>query len=168
MDKIIRAFAISIVIFATITGIVVSTRIDQNTVSVLSGAVIGIITAAPFAAILTFVLTRRRDNNNTVVTSYERQLRGSVPLPQNPPQYWVLPQQFAGAQNGAYGQQQQPALAGPTQWSMNPETYTMRPRRRFYVIGENGEPRLMDEAAVDQDDANDAYGMGGSETGAAF
>ena len=169
MDKIVRAFAVSIVIFVTITGIVVSTRIDQNTVAVLSGAVIGIITAAPFAAILTLMLIRRRENNNnSIVTSYDRQMRGSVPLPQNPPQYWVLPQQFAGAPNVQYGQQSQPALPGPAQWSANPDAYTMRSRRRFYVIGENGEPRLMDETMADQDAANDAYGMGGGESGAAF
>jgi hypothetical protein len=170
MDKIARALAISIVIFATIVGFVVTSRIDQNTISVLSGAVIGIITAAPFAAILTIVLTRKRDN--TVVTSYERQMRSSVPLPQNPPQYWVLPQQFAGMNNGSYGQQPQPALAGPSQWQMNADAsanaYMMRPRRRFYVIGENGEPKMVDEEISEQEAANEAYGMGGGETGAAF
>ena len=167
MDKIVRALAISIVIFATIIGFVISTRIDQTTISVLSGAVIGIVTAAPFAAILTFILARKRDGR--VITSYERQMHSSVPMPQNPPQYWVMPQQLAGMSNGSYGQQQ-PALAAPAQWPGNsdPSAYMMRPRRRFYVIGENGEPRIVDEEAAEMDMANDAYGLGGGEPGAAF
>jgi|GEM_PF-1468930 len=165
MEKIVRALAIGIVIFATIIGFAVSTRIDQDTISVLSGAVIGIVTAAPFAAILTMVLMRKRDNR--MVTSYERQMHSSVPMPQNPPQYWVMPQQVAAMNNSAFGQQQA-ALAAPGQWQSGADAYMMRPRRRFYVIGENGEPRMMDAGAADANSSTDDYDLSGSETGAAF
>lgn len=166
MDKVFRAFAVSIVIFAVIIALVVGTRIDQNTVSVLSGALIGIITAAPFAAILTFALLRRRgDSSSTpVATSYERGLRSNVPYPQNPPQYWVLPQQFTPAQ------QQQTMLASPAKWPTANDAYAMRPRRRFYVIGDagRGEPRLVDEELTEKEAVMEGYNQNGHEPGAAF
>ncbi|HEY3289581.1 MAG TPA: hypothetical protein VGK87_05595 [Anaerolineae bacterium] len=163
MEKVFRAFTVSIVIFAVIIAVVVGTRIDQNTVSVLSGALIGIITAAPFAAILTFALLRRKgDNTSTpVATSYERSLRSNVPYPQNPPQYWVMPQQFAPTQA-------QTMLASPAKWPSPDDAYSMRPRRRFYVIGENGEPRMVDEEITEKEAVTEGYEQYGHEPGAAF
>ena len=166
MEKVIRAISVAIVIFVTIVAFAVGTRIDQNTISVLSGAVIGILVAAPCAAVITFLLLRRKDGDRAPV--YERQLRNTVPLPQNPPQYWVLPQQFQGMANPAYNM---PALGtGNMGWQMqtNNTVALPRPRRRFYVIGESGEPKPVDEGAFSRDeyDGVDAYGV--EEPGAAF
>ncbi len=176
MDKIIRAFTISIVVFAIIFAYFVSTRIDQTTVSVISGAMIGIITAAPLAIIMTLVVARRREDPYT--SSYERQTRSSVPLPQNPPQYWMTPQQYGAANNNGYGQS--PALVAPSQWQMNSEAagatrgaspasaQMANSRRRFYVIGEDGQPKMVDQDISEQDDANGMFVMGGADSGAAF
>jgi hypothetical protein len=166
MEKVIRATSVAIVIFVTVIAFAVGSRIDQNTISVLSGAVIGILVATPCAAIITFLLVHRKDQNG--VSVYERQIRHSAPLPQNPPQYWVLPQQFAPMINPAYGNQ---ALgAGTPGWQMqqNGVQALPRPRRRFYVIGESGEQKVVDEGAFSRDDVEDPYAYGGEDTGAAF
>src|ERR1700674_1613419 len=102
MDRVIRATSVAIVVFATIVAFIIGSRIDQNTISLLSGTLIGILVTAPCAAIITFVLVRRRESNT--LSGYDRSVRQSVPLPQNPPQYWVLPQQFQPGRNPAYAQ----------------------------------------------------------------
>src|ERR1700694_5058208 len=117
MDKVIRATSVAIVVFATIVAFIVGSRIDQNTISLLSGTLIGILVAAPCAAIVTCVMIRRRESNS--VSSYERSTRQSVPLPQNPPQYWVLPQQFQAMGNPAYAQNAIAAGMAAPNWPMS-------------------------------------------------
>jgi hypothetical protein len=168
MDRLLRALSIAIVIFATIVAFVVGSRIDQNTISLLSGTMIGILIATPGAAIITFVLLRRRENN--AASGYDRSLRHSAPLPQNPPQYWVLPQTMQPMRAGAYPVNAIPAGITAMGWPMAPGmggeemNYLPRPRRKFYVIGENGEPKALDDPATD----DDPYAIDSDGPGAAF
>jgi hypothetical protein len=168
MDKVLRATSVAIIIFATVIAFVVGSRIDQNTISLLSGTVIGILIAAPCATIITFVLVRRRESNNSL-SSYDRGIRHSTPLPQNPPQYWVLPQQFAAMNAPAYMQAAGASNTGAPMWQVSPDqaAYAPRPRRRFYVIGENGEPRLLESPAA-PDSVTSQYELDGDDAGGVF
>ena len=168
MEKILRAVSIGIIIIAAVIAFVISTRIDQNTISVLSGTIIGILIATPCGALLTVVLLRRRDGG--AMTTYERQMRSVSPLPQNPPQYWVVPPQFNGMANAAMMRNGvNPAIAAPATWQMPQDAAGMLPqRRRFYVIGENGEPRAVDQDEMDTAVMDDPYAYNSGETGAAF
>ncbi len=169
MERILRALSVSIVIIGSVVAFAVSTHIDQTTISVISGTVLGILIALPCGALLAFVLLRRRDNGYTA-TTYERQMRSTVPLPPNPPQYWVLPPQLAGMANPAMLRNGMNAvLASPATWPSTVDaTGVLPPRRRFYVIGENGEPRAVDDNEMDVGEADDRYAFNASEGGAAF
>ena len=161
MDKVVRAFSVGIILFATIIAFIVGSRIDQNTVSLLSGAMVGILIAAPCAILVTFIAVRRRENNN--ISIYERSLRHGYQMPPNPPQYWVMPPQFQAPTQTAPAIPGGMSLAG---WPGSNEEmqYLPRPRRRFYVIGENGEPKpIENEAATDA-----TYPFDPDEAGAAF
>jgi hypothetical protein len=160
MNKVMSALSVGIILFAGVMAYIVGSRIDQVTVSVLSGAMVGIVVAVPCAALVTFILVRRRESTN--ISVYERSRHG-YQMPPNPPQYWVIPPQFQTPPQTA------PAIPGGmsmSAWANAPEEmqYLPRPRRRFYVIGENGEPK-----PVEGDSATDAqYPYDSDEAGAAF
>jgi hypothetical protein len=159
MDKVLRAFSVGILLFATIIAFIVGSRIDQNTVSLLSGAMLGILIAVPCAILVTFIAVRRRESNN--ISVYERSMRHGYQMPPSPPQYWVMPPQFQTPAQTA------PAIPGGlsmTAWPGSPEEMQSLARRRFYVIGENGVPKPVEsEGATDA-----AYPFDPDETGAAF
>jgi hypothetical protein len=161
MDRVLRATSVAIIIFATVTAFVIGSRIDQNTISLLSGTMIGILVAAPCAAIITFVLVRRRDANS--LSSYDRNMRQSTPMPQSPPQYWVMPQQYAQLNGAAYMQ-----AGGAQGWPMPQQDAPYLPRqRRFYVIGENGDPRMLEDRSA-MAGSGDPYEADSESPGAAF
>lgn len=155
----VRVFAVAILVFAAIIAYMIGARIDQETISLLSGTLIGILVTTPCAALITFILVRRREQSH--LSTYERSARTSVPLPQNPPQYWVMPAM-------ANPSMMQAALAGGSSVNGWPgaqdSRYLPRPQRRFYVIGENGETKTMEG----DPSLNDDYEMETSESGAAF
>ena len=98
------------------------------------------------------------------MSSYERATRSSVPLPQSPPQYWVMPQMPAIA-NASMLQNALPGGSSVNGWPGSQDGhYLPRPSRRFYVIGENGETKTVagDPSLMDDDE------MEISESGAAF
>ncbi len=73
MNRVFRVFSVSFILFMVIIAFIVGSRIDQNTVSILSGAFIGVLVAAPCAAIVTLVAVRRREA--TSLSPYERTYR---------------------------------------------------------------------------------------------
>jgi hypothetical protein len=164
MEKVLRAFSVGIIFFATIIAFIVGSRIDQNTVSLLSGAFIGVLVAAPCAAIVTLISLRRRETIG--VGTYERTLRHGYQMPPNPPQYWVMPQQFQPATSGAYAPQPIAAGTSAPGWPGATDSTQYLPKpRRFYMIGANGEPT----AVQDEDgDATDVYAYDPADTGAVF
>ena len=138
MDKLAKAVAIAVVGFFVVLGLTIGTRMDQNTIALLGGTTIGLLIAAPCAAIVTYLAIRNRDDH-----SYERNPRYNSPMPQNPPQYWVVPQHMQMQQ--PMQQQQLPASA----YAMRqPTTEFMLPavKRRFYMIGETGDVQELDES----------------------
>lgn len=172
MERIAKAVAVAIVLFFVALGIVVGTKVDQNTIALLGGTVVGLLIATPCAAIATYVSMRRREENH----GYERDMRSyergpryqgptNSPMPQNPPQYWVIPPhlQQPSMQPAMQASMQQtmpnmgmqqfaPQLPQP----MTMAAYGMRPntmpdymlpaqKRRFYVIGETGDVQEVDE-----------------------
>ncbi len=138
MDKLVKAVAIAVVCFFVVLGLTIGTRMDQNTIALLGGTTIGLLIAAPCAAIVTYLAVRNRDDH-----SYERNPRYNSPMPQNPPQYWVVPQHMQMQQPA---QQQLPPVAAyglrqPTSEFVLPAT-----KRRFYMIGETGDVQELDDA----------------------
>ena len=157
-----KVFAFAILLFAAVVAYMIGTRIDQETISLLSGTAIGVLVTTPCAALITFILMRRRETNHQ--TTYERNMRSNVSMPQNPPQYWVMPQMptlsNAAAMQGALNAG---TSMGGWPGAQNAQ-YLPRPQRRFYVIGENGQPKVVDG----DPGVNDDYEMETGESGAAF
>jgi hypothetical protein len=146
MDKLLKSLAFGIVLCGIVFGFVVGSRIDQSTITLLSGTLVGIAVAAPCVAVITWLVVRRKDDEWRV---RERMLRQSAPLPPEPPAYWVVQAPPNAGVIGSPGAPSNPyALANPYTTSMMPASGMPRPRRRFYVIGENGEPREVPDPAV--------------------
>lgn len=153
-----KVMAFSIIVFAAIVAYMVGTRIDQETISLLSGTAIGILVTTPCAALITYILMRRRDQSH--LSTYERSMRANVPMPQSPPQYWVLPQMtnppmLQNALNGGH-------TVNGWNSSQSDANYLPRPSRRFYVIGENGKPELVDGDPSISDDLEMETGASGA------
>ena len=130
MDRLSKAFSFGIVVFAVMMAAIVGMRIDQFTMSMLGGAFLGLLIAVPTTLLATTLATR-----NPPLQARERALTHSSPLPQSPPQYWVMPTQPpVPAQAGS-----PPLLANTAiHWNLTPENLQLAPRRKFYVIGESG------------------------------
>ncbi len=145
MERFGKAMAVAVVLFFVALGIVVGMKLDQNTIALLGGTTLGLVVATPCVAIATYVSMRRRDEH-----SYERAPRYQAPLPQNPPQYWVVPPQMQQHQQNGMQPMQQQQLTQPmtmAAYGMRPTTpdYMLPAKRRFYVIGETGEVQELDE-----------------------
>lgn len=130
MNRLLNAVAVAIVIFVTVIAFVVGSRIDQNTVSLLLGTAIGALVTAPCAVICTVVVMRGRE-------SHGRGQDYGYPAP--PPAFYTMPPQqpWPGA-----------APQGWPQVGYGMQDYLPPPRRRFYVVGEDGEAREMGAGEV--------------------
>jgi hypothetical protein len=130
MERIIRASAVAVVLFAIIFAVVVATRIDQNTVSLLAGTTLGVAFTTPCVALIVWLALRRRDEPRT----YEMRQRGMPYLSPEPPQYWIMPTAQPPHDARLSASNGQPAGYLP---------YTEPPmltaRRRFVVIGDGGD-----------------------------
>lgn len=149
MDRIIKATAFGVILCGIVFGFVVGSRIDQSTITLLSGTLVGALVTAPCVAAITWLAARRRDDD---WRPREHYLRQSSPLPPEPPQYWMAQGQPVTADARTA------RLAAPMGWPGQygeAAGFMPRPRRRFYVIGENGEPREV------ADSANPAPSAGG-------
>lgn len=139
MDKINKAAAAGVIFFMVILAGFVGIKVDQTTIALLGGAFIGLVIAIPTTALIMIIGLRRKDE-----APVDRQVRYHAPMPQNPPQYWVMPQQpyVVREPQQQYQQLQQPIAA--------PEYMLPQSRRRFYMIGEGGEVKEI-EAPRDSD-----------------
>lgn len=145
MDKIFKAFAVAIVLFALVLAVFVGARVDQFTMSMLGGAFVGLMIAVPTTMMATMLFTRTRDPRIS-----DRQWHHTSPLPPSPPQYWAMPQT-------PYTQPQ----PQPQQMNQVPPQLTNQnlrwdmpalPRRRFYVIGEAGQMEELTSPLEDDAD----------------
>ena len=161
MDRLIKASAFAIVVCGIAFGFVAGSRIDQSTITLLSGTLVGIAVASPCVAIITWLAMRRKDDE---WRGRERMMRQGAPLPPEPPQYWVV----QGPPMAADGRTQRLAAPMAMGWAGQygeAAGLIPRPRRKFYVIGENGEPReVVDPTAP----ALTADGYGGEESPQVF
>ena len=142
MDRLMRASALGVILCGVVFGFVVGSRIDQSTITLLSGTLVGALVATPCVAVITWLAARRRDEGrrDDDWRAREHYLRQSAPLPPEPPQYWVVPGQPVTVDGRTA------RLAAPMNWPTgygDLAGYMPRPRRKFYVIGENGEPREL-------------------------
>ncbi len=141
MDRIVKASAFGVILCGVVFGFVVGSRIDQSTITLLSGTLVGVLVATPCVAVITWLAARRRDDD---WRARERYMRQSAPLPPEPPQYWVVQGQPVAADGRAA------RLSTPMGWPGqygDAAGFMPRPRRKFYVIGENGEPREVTDAS---------------------
>jgi hypothetical protein len=114
MKTIATALGIGIVLAMSILAYMLGTRMDQNTMSMIGGTLIGLVVSAPVVCICVFVTMR-------VKMSPPRQDYDPGYRMQAPPQYWVQP----------------PTEADQLQQPYQP--YTPAPRK-FYTIGMDGQP----------------------------
>jgi len=139
MDRLMKASAFGVILCGIVFGFVVGSRIDQSTITLLSGTLVGVLVATPCVAVITWLTARRRDDSRRDDwRAHERYLRQTAPLPPEPPQYWVVQGQPVAADGRTA------RLSAPMGWPGHygdAADYMPRPRRKFYVIGENGEPR---------------------------
>lgn len=147
MDRLLKASALAVILCGVVFGFVAGSRIDQSTITLLSGTLVGVLVATPCVAAITWLAARRRDDD---WRARERYMRQSAPLPPEPPQYWVVQGQPV-ATDGRTARLSAP-MGWPGQYgdagsASTGSAFMPRPRRKFYVIGENGEPREVADAS---------------------
>lgn len=148
MERINKAAAVGVVFFSVMLAGFVGLKVDQTTIALLGGAFIGLVVAIPTTALIMLVGLRKRDDGPQAT-----QPRYQAPLPQNPPQYWVMPQgvpqtAYTVREPAPHYQALQPGMAAP-------EYLLPQSRRRFYMIGEGGEVKEI-EAPQGRDDGFNA------------
>jgi hypothetical protein len=126
MDKLVRAIAVSVVLFFVVLGLVIGSRMDQNTIALLGGTTIGLLIAAPCAAIVTYLAVRNRDESSASGTTHA------------PPTYYVVPQVGASSLPASPTQQYFLPTTSPT-YQQTTAPFVLPPQRKFYVIGGGGE-----------------------------
>ena len=136
MERLVKTFAVAVILFFIVLGFVIGSRMDQNTIALLGGTTIGLLIAAPCAAIITYLAIRNRDESRQFDSPQYRP-------PQPPMQYWVVPQAPIAPQSAPHYN----ALAGTSPYTMPTEQFVLPPRRKFYLIGESGESSEIEPEA---------------------
>ena len=124
MSHLLKVFVFALIMFCIVFAAVIGARLDESVITLIGGFVLGSLIAAPLTAILITLMLRRREA--TAVPNY--------PPPQQhqpAPQFLVLPPMY-GPPN------QQIPQAAPRREL--PEPYSLPTKRRFYLIGEDGQP----------------------------
>jgi hypothetical protein len=147
MERINRAAAAGIMLFAIVMGGFVGARADQTTIALLGGTLIGLLVAVPATAVAVAVSMRRRQERVPDVTQ-----RYSAPMPPSPPPYWAMPPSVDPRLGYAPLPPTVPA-ALPQPMSA-PEYLLPATRRRFYMIGDSGQVQEIESPP----DAGDGYG----------
>jgi len=134
MERISKAVAVSLVLFAVVFAAFAGSRVDQITIALLGGVFIGLLISVPSVLLTTVLILRRRDAQTDSP-------RPTVPAPPSALAYWP-PQQPSSTY---------PAKPNAYPWlpSALPEFSLPAPRRRFYVIGESGEVREITNPTID-------------------
>lgn len=137
MEKLTRAAGAAFIIFAAVFAFIAGQRIDQLTIALLGGVMIGLLFTVPLLVVV-FVALNRNRRAEEPISAPEHYY---APMPQQAPQTWLTPaqiQQLSSAQPQGFGFQPQTAQAYAA-----PPMFQLPPQRKFLVIGENGE---MNEA----------------------
>lgn len=141
MEYINKAAAVSLVLFVAIFAAFLGARIDQTTIALLGGTLIGLLIGV-LATLLVVLAVRRRDE-----VHYDRSARCAAHMPPSPPQYWSLPATPMSPHDARPLQTMPPSVLQP---SIPASDYMLTPvRRRFYMIGEDGEMREIEASHSD-------------------
>jgi len=134
MERISKAIAVSLVLFAVVFAAFAGSRVDQITIALLGGVFIGLLISVPSALLMTALVLRRRDARMDPPPP-------TIPATPSASIYWP-PQQPSS---------NYPAKSSAYPWLPNalPEFSLPAPRRRFYVIGESGEVREITNPTID-------------------
>ena len=137
MEKYTKISAYAVFIFVGLFAIVVGTRIDQQTISLLAGTVMGFLVASVTVGSFAYVLGRRRPD----IREQSQQMRYISAVPQ-PQQMYTMPpyiQQFQAHMGSAnqYNAMLMQQSAPITQTMQLPQP------RRFYTIGTAGASEEM-------------------------
>ena len=76
--------AVAVVLFFIILGLTVGTRMNQNTIALLGGTLIGLLIAVPCASIVTYLAVSGRQNHDTGSGHWVVPQDGSAPPPAPP------------------------------------------------------------------------------------
>lgn len=127
MDRLIRGTAAAFVIFAGVFAFIIGQRIDQVTIALLGGVLIGLLVTAPVFGALVFVALRRSARDHELIPTRQHYY---APMPQSPPQFWSAPQMLRQGEMSGYAD----AVGGYPA----PPAFQLPPQRKFYVIGDDG------------------------------
>jgi hypothetical protein len=123
MQTLNRAAGVAIILFFTGLGLMIGFRIDQITIALLVGVTIALLVVIPVTALVIVLI--HRDQSSSA------QYRVSPPVVYPPSQQYVVPPDNARAYLPSH----------PPVGYQDAEPFTLSPRRRFYVIGEDGSSR---------------------------
>jgi len=133
------AIAVSIFVFFSIIGVALGTRMEQSTVNVLLGIVIGVLVAFPCGIAVGYAIRsakRQREYEDDRVAADPRMGQQFSTMNQ-----YLSPAQIAQLVASQYGPS---AAVSPYQLtSQNPFPSLEPQQRNFTVIGENGESRQI-------------------------
>ena len=146
MDKYTRISTYAVLAFAAIFAVVIGSRIDQQTISVLAGTVMGFLVASITVGGIAYMLGRRRGEPRESAP----QIRYISPMPQTPPPF-ALPQYFQPPAPGSQPYQYQPAGWGYGAPNGTPPPMQLAPPRRFFTIGSAGSIEEMSEVLEQQE-----------------
>ena len=124
MSRLFKVLVFALVMFCAIFAAVIGARLDESVITLIGGIVLGSLIAAPLTAILTMLMVRRRE---------AAAMPQQPPVFQHPPapQFLVLPPMY-GPPNAQLPQT-------PSRREIA-EPYSLPAKRRFYLIGEDGQP----------------------------
>lgn len=153
MEYINKAAAVSLVLFVAIFAAFLGARIDQTTIALLGGTLIGLLIGVLATLLVVVLAVRRRDE-----VHYDRPARYAAHMPPSPPQYWSLPGIPTPTHDARLLQAMPPSALQP---GIPAPDYMLPPiRRRFYMIGEDGEVREIEaphgDGLSDDPSADDA------------
>lgn len=122
MTRLFKVLLFALLMFCAVFAVVIGGRLDESVITLIGGIVIGCLLAAPVAAILMFVVLRRREASSMP--------QSPVAPPQSATQFLVLPPMYGG---------QMPQVPPMTSRRELAESYSLPVKRRFYLIGEDGQ-----------------------------
>lgn len=126
MDKLIRGTAAAFAVFAGVFAFIVGQRIDQITMALLGGVLIGLLVTVPVFGALVYAAIKTSARNQELLPSRQHFY---APMPQPQPQFWSPASPMrTDAHSFSDASSAFPA----------PAMFQLPPQRKFYVIGDDG------------------------------
>lgn len=137
MSRLFRSLGFAFLVFCVVLASYIGTRLDEASVHLIAGAVIGVLVAVPLSICIVILSMRYRSHQSHTTPTY-------VPPPISP-QYFVLPQLSVTPSPVTQGVRR-PALAEP---------HHLQPKRHFYFVGEDGLPtEIQPESSFSEEETD--------------